>query len=152
MRVTASLLLAATALTIGTGFAAAEPVLTGSTPGSGTTVAALPSSVTLRFAEPVAMHPVTVAVRGPDRIRVDVGDATVSGATVTQPTRGAGTPGEYLLAYKVAGQDGHAIIGELTFTIGDDAAEDPWWSRTLLPGAAVVLLAAAAYRGTRSGA
>jgi copper resistance protein C len=143
MPVTASLLLLATGFLGG-----ADPVLTGSTPASGTTVAALPSSVTLTFAEPVAMHPVTVAVRGPDRVRVDVGDAAVSGTTVTQPTRGAGTPGSYLLAYKVAGQDGHAIIGELTFTIGS-ADDDPWWSRTLLPGAAVLLLAAAAHRATR---
>jgi methionine-rich copper-binding protein CopC len=144
MPVTASLLLLATVLAP----AAKEPVLTVSTPGSGTTVAALPSSVTLTFAEPVAMHPVTVAVRGPDRVRVDVGDATVAGATVTQPIRGAGTPGSYLLAYKVAGRDGHAVIGELTFTIGS-ADDAPWWSRTLLPGAAVLLLAAAAHRATR---
>ena len=95
--------------------ASAHDQLKGSTPASGSTVSA-PTSVTLTFAEDVlaAGNGNRIVVTGPDG-RVP-GTLSVAGPVVTQTFAQPLPPGRYLVAWRVASDDGHPVSGTFRFT------------------------------------
>lgn len=102
--------------------AAAHAALVGSDPRDGASLASAPATVTLTFDEAIAA-PAYVVVTAPDGTRVDDGDAEPTDGTVTQrlvPSAAPEPGGRWTVAYRVVSVDGHAITGELTFTVEVD--------------------------------
>ena len=101
--------------------ASAHAELTAATPAQDATVTSLPARVSLTFSEPV-VRPVAVVVTGPTGETVTEGSPRVQGGTVTQPLRDTAAPGRYTTSYRAVSDDGHAVSGVITFTVGKVAA------------------------------
>lgn len=97
--------------------AQAHNVLIGSDPQDGARLAAAPSRVTLTFDQPVRADFAKIAVTGPDGARYEDGEVTVRGDDVGVSLRGHGPAGEYVIGYQIVSNDGHPVIGKLTFTV-----------------------------------
>lgn len=107
--------------------ASAHDALTASSPEADSSVATLPSELTLTFSADLlgGEGSTEVVVMDADENSVTDGDATVSGPVVTQPLVSAAAAGEYHVIWKVVSSDGHPISGEYYFTVteGTPAAE-----------------------------
>jgi len=112
----ATLLLAVTALP------AAAPLhtrLTKSKPAADTTLAAAPKAIELWWSEKPEVSLTTITVQGADSAKVALGkirqssDLMGAAADVTGPL----APGAYVVKWKTAGKDGHAVRGAFNFTI-----------------------------------
>jgi hypothetical protein len=93
-------------------------------PADGADLARAPSQVTLTFGEAVT-EPAYVVVTAPDGSRVEDGAAAVADATVRQPLDAVSPQaqaGGWTVAYRVVSVDGHAVTGELAFTVQPQAA------------------------------
>lgn len=129
LRLVTALLAAVAAVLLGTGTAFAHTDLVSSDPADGTTLDALPGTITLTFGEtlqgPTAKVGVLVGDRGPVQV-----DATVSGATVTVDTAAGpiagllsdGGSGKWAISFQVVSEDGHPVDGTLTFTVNPPAS------------------------------
>src|SRR3954454_900461 len=92
-------------------------------PPTGTVVGSLPAAVTLIFSEQVRPVAAQIQVIAPDGGRAD--GARVSEratATVRVPLRAGGPTGTYALSYRVVSDDGHPVIGVMTFSVGAPSA------------------------------
>ena len=99
---------------LATGTAAqAHTALRSTDPADGSTVTGPLTTVGLTFSGRVFLDEVTVT--GPAGDSAAAGEATVEGASVTQPVTLA-DPGAYTVAYEVTSDDGHPLQGRLTFT------------------------------------
>lgn len=96
-------------------FAHAE--LKSSNPAKGATLAKAPTRVSLTFEEPVTLPDDPLSVTGPDGAKWTVGEATVSGATISAPVTASGPAGAYKLTYKVVSDDGDDVTGSVSFTV-----------------------------------
>ena len=105
--------------------ASAHARLLESTPAAGSTVAAPPPAVTLRFDD--ALQPGgTVTVTGPGAATTPwSGPATISGQEISAPLTGLGAAGEYTATYRVTSADGHVVTGSTYFTFTGTGAGAP---------------------------
>ncbi|ADG80089.1 Copper resistance protein CopC OS=Tsukamurella paurometabola (strain ATCC 8368 / DSM / CCUG 35730 / CIP 100753 / JCM 10117 / KCTC 9821 / NBRC 16120 / NCIMB 702349 / NCTC 13040) OX=521096 GN=Tpau_3510 PE=4 SV=1 [Tsukamurella paurometabola] len=149
----AALLLIAFEMSLALPSASAHAALVEATPATGSTVAAAPSAVTLRFDEPLQDGAREVVVTGPGAA-ADVwssGPGVVSGTTLRADLTGLGAAGEYTIGYRVTSADGHTVSGSTYFTLTADGgagpaapADEPDRGAPVLGIAAAVGLAAAA--------
>lgn len=102
--------------------ASAHAVLIGSTPAAGSKVHALPSKITLKFADPLLILGKKainrVVVTDPNSVVVSTGSDAVKGAGLINlivdphPINGI-----YRVSYRVSAQDGHIVAGAFSFTL-----------------------------------
>ena len=110
---------ALTAVLLGAGTlpAQAHDALVGTVPLNTETLTAAPSTVELSFtAEPLPLG-TEVRVVGPDGVQASDGPAEIRGTTVVQPLAGQLPAGDYSVEWRSTSSDGHALTGELAFTI-----------------------------------
>src|SRR6185295_12938797 len=117
----AALVVLFTAL-LGTPAALAHTSLQKSTPAAGASLAAPPAEVSLTFGEAVRLPASPIRVAGPGGAVWTVGQATVTGATVTAPVAATGPAGPYTLTWQVISDDGDTIRGTVRFTLTAPAA------------------------------
>ncbi|MCZ7436128.1 copper resistance protein CopC [Micromonospora sp. WMMC241] len=96
--------------------AAAHNSLTGSDPKNGARVSTAPKRIELRFLATPKEATTKVTVTGPDNVAATGGAPTFSGKRVSVPFT-PGAAGLYIVAYQLASDDGHAIKGEIRFTL-----------------------------------
>ena len=114
------------ALSLPAGPASAHADLLRTDPRAGTIVDSLPSGVTLTFSEDVAPVAGQIQVIAPDGSRAD--DRRVSEtatSTVRIPLRADGPNGTYAVSYRVISDDGHPVIGVVTFSVRVPSAVPP---------------------------
>ena len=99
------------------GIALAHNVLVGSDPADGSSLAAGPAQITLKFDLPVQAGFNVVTVVGPDGGHYENGAPNTIGSTVTADVHPLGPAGKYTVGYRVRSADGHPVTGELTFTL-----------------------------------
>jgi copper transport protein len=100
--------------------ALAHAALLETDPEDGLVLAAPPSSVTLRFSEPVGTSLGAVRVIDPAGTRVDDGRPIRSdgGRRVTVALPEASAQGTYVLTWRVVSEDAHPVSGVSTFSVG----------------------------------
>ena len=118
-------LLAGTVFAVGVsvafvGSASAHDVLISSNPTDGSTLKAVPSSVSFNFDQPVQNYDPVIALIGPDGKHYETGTAQVNGNTVTG-TVSSGPAGAYIASYRIVSADGHPVTGEVHFTLAAGA-------------------------------
>lgn len=133
-RPTRTILAGAIALVFGIGLlagpaspASAHDGLVSSTPGSGESATASPSTVTLTFSgEILEGSPTAVVVEVTDAAGTPVsdGDAVVDGVTVTQQITPDLPDGDYTVTWRVVSSDGHPISADFHFFIAPAAGAD----------------------------
>ncbi|MGC1214267.1 MAG: copper resistance CopC family protein, partial [Micromonospora sp.] len=96
--------------------AAAHNSLTGSDPRDGARLAAAPKRIELRFLATPAPDTTRITVTGPEDVPATSGAPTFSGNRVSVPFI-PGAAGRYVVGYRVASIDGHAVTGEIRFTL-----------------------------------
>ncbi len=119
--------------------ASAHDVLEKTTPADGTTLATMPSTVSLQFAEPPLAIGTQVIVKGPDG-DVAAGKPTIEGNNVVQAVSTTAPGGRYTVTYRVTSDDGHPVTGTFSFQAGSGpkgsaAAATPPTSTTPATGA-----------------
>ncbi|RZS37518.1 hypothetical protein EV193_10573 [Herbihabitans rhizosphaerae] len=107
--------------------ALAHNTLIGSTPANESTVDTGPQSIELKFDQPVQGGDDlnTVVVRGPNDDRWEGGSVRVSGNVVTMPLRQLGPAGVYTIGYNIVSNDGHAVRGQVKFTLSKPGGGAP---------------------------
>jgi methionine-rich copper-binding protein CopC len=96
--------------------AAAHARLVASTPLANSVVTMLLGEITLTFSEAVKLIAYKVVDSQGQDIK-GVGAARVDGNSIYIPVLGQLLDGEYMVNYRIAGTDAHAMNGALTFTI-----------------------------------
>ncbi|WBQ06737.1 copper resistance CopC family protein [Kribbella sp. CA-293567] len=104
-------------LVVSTPTAAAHAKLEAMTPADGSTSAAPPTKVTLRFNEPVSSTGAEVVVKSPTGTNVATGKIDVVDNFVTQPVDGLVDVGKYTVSARIVSADGHPIAVDGSFTI-----------------------------------
>src|SRR5262249_30815983 len=103
--------------------ALAHAYLKSASPAVGSTVAAPPSEITLRFSEKVERAFSTIEVTGPGGARADAGDLHLDAAEPTglhASLKGLG-PGMYKVVWRVVSVDTHVTNGNFTFRVAAQA-------------------------------
>ncbi|GIL35864.1 copper resistance CopC family protein [Phycicoccus sp. DTK01] len=134
--------------------AAAHTGLESSTPADGSTLRRSPTTLVLRFADPVVPGTAVGALSGPGG-RTSLRAPTVRGATVRMTLAEPAAAGRYRLTWRVVADDGHPVSGTLRFEVAAPASPSPTSdpSPTVLPSPdATASGAAAAPTTTPSGA
>lgn len=108
-------LLALVAIVLGAVPASAHAALVGTDPGSRSTQATEPSSVTLRFNENVGNA--QVAARAPDGSTITVSEIHAVDNAVTATLAEVGQKGLYAVSYRVVSADGHPVSGTITYSV-----------------------------------
>jgi copper transport protein len=98
--------------------ASAHAALTASGPAPEAVVPEAPNRITLTFSESVQLVPGKIQVLDPTSERIDSGEPTVAGNTVTVPLRPGGGKGTYLLSYRVISADSHPVAGAIVYSVG----------------------------------
>ncbi|MBT9258067.1 copper resistance protein CopC [Phycicoccus sp. MAQZ13P-2] len=104
--------------------AAAHTGLESSTPADGSTLRRSPTTLVLRFADPVVPGTAVGALSGPGG-RTSLRAPTVRGATVRMTLAEPAAPGRYRLAWRVVADDGHPVSGTLRFEVAGAPAASP---------------------------
>jgi methionine-rich copper-binding protein CopC len=90
-------------------------------PAAGSTLAKPPTTVTLKFVQPLNPKFTTIAVSDAARHRVPAGAPAIDGGsgtvTLTEPLGNGG----YTVAYRIVSVDGHVVQGSYDFTVADPA-------------------------------
>ena len=116
------------ALVLLAGPASAHAVLESSDPRPDAVLQTLPSTVTLRFDEPVTLVPGSLRVYDPDGQRIDRGDVahpTHHAEQVAVTLTGGTAQGSYLVSWRVVSADSHPVSGAYTFAVGRAGAAPP---------------------------
>jgi copper transport protein len=98
------------------GQALAHASLVSSTPLDGAVVVSSPSSVVLRFNEPVAVT--SIRLTSSDGSQHDLG-ADVQNEQVVVPLASVLPPGSQVVSYRVISADGHPVSGSIVFSVGE---------------------------------
>lgn len=102
------------ALVVAAGPASAHDVLASTDPANGSTVAAVPTTVTLTFEEPAVALGTKIVVTGPGgEVQQDL--PVLVDNTVRQGLRAGAPAGRYTVDWRVTSADGHPISGSFTF-------------------------------------
>lgn len=90
-----------------------------STPAKDAALAAAPTEIRLWFNERVEAKLSTISVVGSDSSKVALGavKATDDPMSIAAPVTGAMTPGTWIVRWRTAGKDGHAVRGSFSFSI-----------------------------------
>ena len=100
--------------------AMAHAVLLAAEPADGSVLATVPSSVTLRFSEPVTIGALTlVDARGHKRDDVRINAAEQAVVMTLPPNL---PQGSQLVSYRVISADGHPVAGVISFAVGAPTA------------------------------
>ncbi|WP_317495947.1 copper resistance protein CopC [Haloechinothrix sp. LS1_15] len=103
--------------------ASAHAEFTGSSPEDGAVLSEPPSSVELRFSEPLIEGLNTVVVTDEQGEQLATDEPEVSHATLSVALPHS-DPGRYSVAFRIVSQDGHPVTGEIEFAVtGADATE-----------------------------
>lgn len=102
----------------------AHAELVTSTPADGAVLDQAPTEVVLQFSESVSVRPDGVRVLDADGQRVDAGDASAQGDTVTVPLDGTLGQGSYVVAWRVVSADSHPVHAAFTFSVGRETTID----------------------------
>jgi methionine-rich copper-binding protein CopC len=123
----AALLLVAFQMSLALPSASAHATLFEATPAAGSSVAAVPTAVMLRFNEPLLEGAREVRVTGPDAAEDTwtTGTPRLAGAVLSADLVGLGGPGEYTVTYRVTSADGHAVSGSTYFTLTTEGGARP---------------------------
>jgi copper transport protein len=114
-------LVALVALAVSAAPAGAHAFLLGSSPAARGRVREGPSTVVLRFSEPVqVVNRTDVTVVDPDGVRIDVGTPRTARDRhrVLVPLRGPLVPAGYTVRFRVVSADSHASAGAFVFAVG----------------------------------
>ena len=111
--------------------ASAHAALVSSDPADGSTISALPQTLTFTFEEDV-FTPAYVDVTGPDGKSYTTGDPKIDGEVVSQTLATDGAPqGTYTASYRVVSDDGHPVSKTIHFNVGaasaPAASSTSWW-------------------------
>lgn len=118
MRRLAALVAASLLVLVGsTGTAAAHAKLESMTPSDGSTVADPPTSLVLRFNEPVGGTGAEIAVTAPSGRNFSAGRPAVVDGTVTQPLAVLTEAGRYRVSVRIVSADGHPITASASFSV-----------------------------------
>ncbi len=104
--------------------ASAHAVVVGSDPVDGSRLASSPTSVTIRFDEPVGLDLGYLRVVDSVGRRVDAGTASHpagNGAAITVPLKAGLGNSSYLASFRVTSADSHPIAGSIRYVVGDGA-------------------------------
>lgn len=104
--------------------AAAHTGLESSTPADGSTLRRSPTTLVLRFADPVVPGTAVGALSGPGG-RTSLRAPTVRGATVRMTLAEPAAAGRYRLTWRVVADDGHPVSGTLRFEVAAAPAASP---------------------------
>jgi copper transport protein len=102
--------------------ASAHAVVVGSDPADGSRSAKAPTSVTVRFDEPVGLSLGYLRVVDTAGRRVDVGSASHpagAGSAITVALKANLGDGSYLASFRVVSADSHPIAGSIRFVVGN---------------------------------
>jgi copper transport protein len=108
--------------------ASAHAVLISSDPPDGTRLNRSPSSVTLRFDEPVGLDPGYLRVVDATGQRVDTGPPShpnSDGAEIEVALRAGLGDGSYLASYRVISADSHPVSGSIRYVVGNGPLVTP---------------------------
>lgn len=116
----------AAVLMLGVGFApaaSAHASLLFTTPSVGSSVAAVPPSLTLIFDQRVTLSGRAVRIAGSDGAQREVGSVVLGsgGSVVTAVVPGRLPSGVYTVTWQVLAQDGDAVTGSYQFAVGPSA-------------------------------
>jgi methionine-rich copper-binding protein CopC len=114
----ATLLLLLPSLVLGPAGARAHAYLDRATPLVGSTVAASPGQVVLRFTQNLERRFSRVEVRNAAGGRVDQGNISVSGSVMRVGLKGRLAPGRYSVHWRVLSVDTHTTEGFFGFNVG----------------------------------
>jgi methionine-rich copper-binding protein CopC len=95
----------------------AHATLQGAEPRAGSTVGEPPREVTLHFSQRLEPSLSSITVTDDSGQRVDAGQASVSGTTMSVPLRAIG-PGTYHVSWRALSVDTHTSEGSFSFTVG----------------------------------
>ncbi|RSM71637.1 copper resistance protein CopC [Actinoplanes sp. ATCC 53533] len=101
--------------------ASAHAVLQSTEPATDAVLSQAPQRVTLTFSEPVQLLDGRVQVLAPDNSRVEQGQPSVSGSTITINLNSQ-QKGTYLVSYRVVSADSHPIAGSFPYSVGAPSA------------------------------
>jgi copper resistance protein C len=106
--------------------ASAHNVLIGTTPKAGSSITSGPAKVTFNFDAPVQHGDDTIVVIGPNGTHWEkTSVATVIGDTVSTTVAPLGPVGVYTASYHIISADGHAVTGDMTFTLTKAGSGQP---------------------------
>ncbi len=98
--------------------ASAHDVLISTTPKAGSSVTTGPAAVTFNFDAPVQHGDDTIVVIGPNGTHWEkTSVANVVGDSVSTTVGPLGPAGVYTASYHIISADGHAVTGDVTFTL-----------------------------------
>ncbi|GAA0486232.1 hypothetical protein Ade02nite_09960 [Paractinoplanes deccanensis] len=95
--------------------------LSSASPAAGSTVAASPSTVTLRFLETLKPDFTTIVVSDSARAKVPSSAPALRGNTGVVTLTSPLANGVYTVAYRTVSVDGHSVQGSYTFIVDDPA-------------------------------
>jgi len=116
-RMAAVVVLAGLGLLLGATPALAHTRLESSSPADGASVADAPSGVTLTFNQEMQADFSTITVVGPDGTSWQAGQVSSAGTSVSTQVRPLGPAGRYEIGYRVVSEDGHPVVGTISFTL-----------------------------------
>jgi hypothetical protein len=106
--------------------ASAHNVLTNSTPKAGSSISAGPSQITFTFDAPVQHGDDRIVVLGPNGTHWEKHQqASVLGDSVSTDVAPLGPAGVYTASYHIISADGHAVAGDITFTLSTSGTGKP---------------------------
>jgi methionine-rich copper-binding protein CopC len=122
MKVRAIALCGAIFLLTSMAVASAHTTLVGSKPSKGALLKIAPTSITLKFDDPLLTlsgHLINkIALTDPSMKVVALNKTKVHGSVVeAQISTPLSKPGKYMVSYRVAAQDGHIVTGSFSFTL-----------------------------------
>jgi len=123
-RLALALLLAVGISTSLVGAAVAHDVLISSNPADGSTLTAIPSTITFTFDQPVQNFAPKLSMIGPDGQQYVIGTPQINGNVVVGTVL-SGPAGRYTAAYRIVSADGHPLTGQVHFSIAVGALPAP---------------------------
>ncbi len=102
-------------LVLGATPASAHAALVGTDPEDGSSLEALPETITFTFNENVGN--VNIAVQSPDGAQIDLSDVSAVDNTASATLSDPGQRGKYTASYRVVSADGHPISGTIKFDV-----------------------------------
>ncbi|MGH3463599.1 MAG: copper resistance CopC family protein [Kribbellaceae bacterium] len=118
----ASMVTLLAALVIPTGTAAAHAELLSMTPADGATLASPPTTVVLKYSEPMQLTGSEVVVTAPSGAAVNDGGPDIVDGVVTQRLAALTEVGRYQITARVVSADGHPVTAKGSFSIRTAAA------------------------------
>ena len=105
--------------------AQAHTAVVTTTPPAGSSMATVPTQVTIETDDGVQEMGTTISVLSPSGERVDDGTVEIDGKTVLTGLRALSEAGTYTVNYRLLARDGHALEGSYAFTLTTTPSQSP---------------------------